>query len=258
MSVGQKTLGAAEQNIGLDTDGAQFLHAVLRGLGLQFLRGVDPGHQRHVHEDAVLAAHFVAHLADGFEKRQRFDIADRAADFADHHVHFAGQLLDGGLDFVGDVRNHLHGLAEIIAAPLALDDLFVDAAAGQVVGAGERGVGEALVVAEIEIGFGAVVGDENLAVLERAHGAGIDVEVGIEFLQRDGQAAAFEQAADGRRRDAFAERRNHAAGDENEFSHSPDVSGIPDSGLVERPHWPARINSWTRSRSAGVSTPSDS
>ena len=171
MSVGQETLGAAQQDIRLDTDGAQFLHAVLRGFGLQFLRGVDPRHQRHVHEDAVLAPHFMTHLADGFEKRQRFDIAHRAADFADHHIHFARELLHRRLDFVGDVRNHLHGLAEIIAAPLALDDLFVDAPAGQVVGARERGVGEALVVAEIEIGLGAIVGDENFAVLERAHGA---------------------------------------------------------------------------------------
>ena len=47
-------------------------------------------------------------------------------------------FFDGGLDFVGDVRNHLHGLAQIIAAALALDDLLVDAAAGQVVRAGER------------------------------------------------------------------------------------------------------------------------
>ncbi len=138
MSVGQKTLRAAEQDIGLDTDGAQFFHAVLRGFGLQFLRGVDPRHQRHVHEDAVLPAHFMAHLADGFEERQRFDIAHRAADFADHHIDLARKLLHGGFDFVGDVRNHLHGFAEIIAAALALDDLFVDAAAGQVVGAGER------------------------------------------------------------------------------------------------------------------------
>ena len=82
-----EALGAAEQNIGLDTDGAQFLDAVLGGLGLQFLRGGDPRHQRHVHEDAVAAPLFVAHLADGFEERQRFDIADGAADLDDHHVH---------------------------------------------------------------------------------------------------------------------------------------------------------------------------
>ena len=40
------------------------------------------------------------------------------------------------------------------------------------------GAGEALVVAEVEVGLGAVVGDEDLAVLERAHRARIDVDVG--------------------------------------------------------------------------------
>ena len=67
----------------------------------------------------VVAAQFVAHLADGFEKRQRFDIADGAADLDDHHVDVAGHLARRGLDLVGDVRNHLHGLAQIIAAALA-------------------------------------------------------------------------------------------------------------------------------------------
>ena len=60
-------------------------------------------------------------------------------------------------------------------------------------------VREALVVAEVEIGLRAVVGDEDFAVLERAHGARIDVEVRIEFLQRDFEPAAFEQAADATR-----------------------------------------------------------
>ena len=44
---------------------------------------------------------------------------------------------------------------------------------------------EALVVAEVEIGLRAIVGDENFAVLERAHGARIDVQIRIELLQRD-------------------------------------------------------------------------
>ena len=66
-------------------------------------------------------------------------------------------------------------------------------------------VGEALVVAQVEIGFGAVVGDEDLAVLERAHGAGIDIQIGIELLQRHFEPAAFEQAADAGRRDALSQ-----------------------------------------------------
>ena len=130
----------------------------------------------------VVAALFVAHLADGFQERQRFDIAHGAADFDDHHVHVRRHLLQRGLDLIGDVRNHLHGLAQIVAAPLAGDDLLVDAPAGQVVALRQLGVREALVVAQVEIGLRAVVGDEDFAVLERAHGARIHVQVRIELL----------------------------------------------------------------------------
>jgi len=59
-----------------------------------------------------------AHLADGFEEWKRFDVADRAADFDDDDVYAFGNFFDGGFDFVGDVRNDLHGFAEIVAAAL--------------------------------------------------------------------------------------------------------------------------------------------
>ena len=49
----------------------------------------------------------------------------------------------------------------------------------------ERLVDEALVVAEVEIGLGAVVGDEDLAVLVRVHRPGVDVDVRVELLDRD-------------------------------------------------------------------------
>jgi len=61
-------------------------------------------------------------------------------------------------------------------------------------------VGEAFVVAKVEVGFSAIVGDKDFPVLERRHGAGIDVEVGIELHQVHGQPAAFEEAANGGRR----------------------------------------------------------
>jgi len=84
--IGQKALRAAEQDIGLDTDGAQFFDAVLGWLGFEFLRGADPGDERHMNEDAVFATDFVTHLTDGFEERQGFDIADGAADLTDDDV----------------------------------------------------------------------------------------------------------------------------------------------------------------------------
>jgi len=62
--------------------------------------------------------------------------------------------------------DHLDRRAEIIAATFLGDHLGIDAAGRRdIVVAVRRHAGEALVMAEIEIGLGAVVGDEDLAVL---------------------------------------------------------------------------------------------
>jgi hypothetical protein len=48
-------------------------------------------------------------------------------------------------------------------------------------------------MAEVEIGFRAVIGHENLAMLEGRHRAGIDVEIGVELAQADGEAARLQE-----------------------------------------------------------------
>src|SRR5690606_31737256 len=131
----------------------------------------------------------------------------------------ARPALDEGLDLVGDVRDHLHGAAEVLAAPLLLDHRLVDLAGGEVVPAPHARRHETFVVAEVEVGFGAVFGDEDLAVLERAHRARIDVDVRVELEQGDPDAARLEQRGDRRGGDALAERGHHATGDEYEFGH---------------------------------------
>ena len=150
-------------------------------------------------EAGVVAAEVLAHLADGFEEGEGFDVAYCAADFDDGYVGVGCDFAHGVFDFVGDVGDDLDGFAEVVAATLFGDDLLVDAAGGEVVVAGEMGVGEALVVAEVEVGFGSVVGDEDFAVLEGAHGAGVDVEVGVELHEVDAESAGLEEAADGGR-----------------------------------------------------------
>jgi hypothetical protein len=56
-------------------------------------------------------------------------------------------------DFVGDVRDHLDRRAEVVPAPLLLDDVPVDLAGGDVVAARGGDPGEPLVVAEVEVGL---------------------------------------------------------------------------------------------------------
>ena len=214
----QAALGAADQGVGLDPDPAQLVDRVLGRLRLQLARVADVGHQGQVDEHRALRPEVGVELADRLEEGQRLDVADRAADLGDHEVDRLrlGDDPDPVLDLVGDVRDHLHRGAEVVAAALAVDHRVVDGAGGDVGGARGVLVGEALVVAEVEVGLGPVLGDEDLAVLERAHRPRVDVDVGVELLQLDAVAARDEEAADRGRGDALAESRDHAAGDEDE------------------------------------------
>ncbi len=143
----------------------------------------------------MAARQIVAELADRLEERQALDIADGAADLDQHEIDAVVALEDEVLDRVGDVRNHLHRRAEIVAPPLLGDQLLIDAPGGDVVLAIGAAPGEALVMAKVEVGLGAVVGDEHFAVLGRAHRARIDVEIGIELAQADGIAARLQKRA---------------------------------------------------------------
>ena len=125
------------------------------------------------------------------------------------------------------MRNHLHGLAQIIPAPLFSQNGFVDAAGGPVVIARKFRVSEALVVPEIEIGLRAIISDEHFAVLIRAHRARINVQVGIALLEGNCEAAAFKQAAHGGCCDTFSKRRNHAARYKDILRAASQVSEIP-------------------------------
>ena len=60
----------AQQDIGLDTDGAQLLHRVLGRLGLDLTRGGNVGHQRQVHVKHIVMTELDAKLTDGLQKRQ--------------------------------------------------------------------------------------------------------------------------------------------------------------------------------------------
>ena len=108
----ERLLAAADQDVRGDADFAQLGDGLLRGLGLQFAGRLDERHVGDVDEDGVVVPDFERELADGFEERQPLDVAGGAADLGDDHVGLGllGQHVDAVLDFVGDVRDDLHGL----------------------------------------------------------------------------------------------------------------------------------------------------
>src|ERR1035437_2544479 len=90
----------------------------------------------------------------------------------------------------------------------------VDLPGGDVRRAAQLDVEEPLVVPDIQVGLRAVIGDEHLAVLERVHRAGIDVEVRVELLHADPQSPQLEQPPETRGSKALAEAGRPAPGDE--------------------------------------------
>ncbi len=226
--VGDRVIRAQDDDVRLDADAAQLLDGVLCGLRLELARGGQRGEQRHVDVQDVGPPDVLAHLADGFEERQRFDVADGPADLDDDDVGvaIAGDAADPLLDLVGDVRDDLDGAAEVVAAALLGDDRLVDATGRDVAELAQVLVDEALVVAEVQVRLGAVIGDEDLAVLVRRHRARIHVDVRVELEDGDGQAAGLEDPSDAGGGDAFAERGGHASGHKDILRHGTGPPGF--------------------------------
>ena len=244
------TVAAQHEHVGVDADAAQLAHRVLGRLGLQLVGSSDVRDQRAVDVADAVAADVVTHLAHGLEERQPLDVAHGAADFGDDDVDVGRDRQHTVLDLVGDVRDHLDRLAEVVTPTFLVDDRLPDLARADAGAAVQRVVQEPLVVPEVEVRLATVVGDEHLAVLERVHRARVDVDVRIELLQHDLEASGLQQAPEGRSRDALAQRGGDTPGHEDELrltgarhAHLQvswwGIRLVPPSPLVGEPLWTA-------------------
>ena len=213
----QRVVATAHEDVGLDTDLAQLGDGLLSRLGLELAGRLQVRDQGDMDKNAIVRPDLEGELAHRFEERQALDVAGGAADLGDEDIDILTAGVDALLDLVGHVRDHLHGFAEVNPAALLGDDTLVDLAGAQRVELGQLTAGEALVVAEVEIGLGAVLQDIDFAVLERAHRARIDVEVGVELLDAHGQTAQLQKRTECGSRQAFAQRRDHSARHEDVF-----------------------------------------
>ena len=211
-------LGAADNHVGLQALFQHRLHRVLGGLGLELARRRQIGHIGEVYHHHVFRA-FPRKLTHGLDIGQGFDVAHSATYFGDYHIKFTtfGQEFDAAFDFVGDMGNHLHGAAEIVAAPFLFDNRLIDTPRCDVIGLGGGDVGEAFVVSQVEVCFGAVFGYVAFAVFVRIERTRVYVDVGVEFLNGGLVAAREQQTRQRRGYDAFSQRRGHSAGNEDEF-----------------------------------------
>src|SRR5439155_17886692 len=112
----------------MNTDAAQLVDGMLRGLRLQLAGRLDERNEGDVDIQDVLGPDLAPELPDSLEERKRLDVAHGASDLRDDDVG-VGRLRDAAdavLDLVGDVGNDLDRRAEILPLSLLADDRVPD------------------------------------------------------------------------------------------------------------------------------------
>ena len=112
-------IAAADEHAGMDAHALQFLDGVLRGLGLEFLRGLQIRDEGDVDKQRALRGHFPLELADGLDEGLTLDVADRSADLGDDDIGLFADAVELFLDLIGDMGDDLHGAAVVAAFALA-------------------------------------------------------------------------------------------------------------------------------------------
>ena len=220
-SVGDLLVHPQHDDVRVDSHALQFLDAVLRGLGFVFSAGLQVGYQGDVDIQGVLPADLQAHLADRLDERLALNVADGTADFGDHDIRvgFFGYAVNEALDLIRNMGNRLYGASQVAAFPFLPDDVRVDLAGGQVGVLVQVLIDEPFIVAQVQVGFGTILRDIYLAVLVGAHRTGVYIDIGVQFLGRDLQAAGLQQASEGRCGNALSQSGYHTAGYKDKFRH---------------------------------------
>ena len=118
------------------------------------------------------------------------------------------------------MRDNLHGLAKIFAAPLLVQHIPVNAPAREVRIFRKIFVDEALVMPQVKVGLRAVVRHKDLAVLKRAHRARVNIHIRVKFLRSDFKPPHLQKPPKTRRRDSLSQARDNAASHKDEFRHN--------------------------------------
>ena len=182
-----RLIAAQDNDVRGDAHTLHFFYRVLGRFRLMLAGAFEVRHKRDMNEKGVFLTDLERNLTNGFEKRLAFDIACRAADLGDDDVciRLVADAVNEVLDLVRDVRNDLNGLAKVLAAAFLVEDVPVDLAGREVGEFIQVFVDEALIVAEVKVGLCAILGHVNFAVLVRAHGARVNVDVRVKLLCGD-------------------------------------------------------------------------
>ena len=92
-------------------------------------------------------------------------------------------------DHVGNVGDHLNGRTEVFTAAFTLQNFRINFPGCDVAVLIQVDVNKPFIMAKVEVGLRAIVGNEHFTMLIRVHRPRIDIDIRVEFLNGDLQTA---------------------------------------------------------------------
>ena len=93
------------------------------------------------------------------------------------------------LNHVGDVGDDLNRCAEIFTAAFALQDFRINFPGCDIAVLVQVNINKPLIMAKVEVSLSTIIGDKHFTMLIRVHGAWVNVDIWIKFLNRNLQTA---------------------------------------------------------------------
>ena len=180
----ERLVAAEDYYIGVYAHALKLLYGMLGGLGLVLIGAAEEGDEGNVYEQAVLPAYLQGYLPHSLYKGLGLYIAYGAAYFGYYHIgvcllaHTVYEILY----FVGYVGYDLHCGTKEFSAALLIQHVPVYLTGGDIGILIQVLIDETLIMSQIQIGLCTIFCDEYLAMLDRVHGAGINIDIRIEFL----------------------------------------------------------------------------
>ena len=197
----------------------ELLDGVLSGLCLDFLCGAQVRHKSQMDAHAVAFRKFPLQLAHGLNEGEAFHIANRAANLGDNYIILAGLAKQEhpALDFIRDMGHNLDGLSKVCALAFMRNDGIVNAPGSDVVGLGGGNAQETLVMTQVKVGFGPVVGYVAFPVFVWIESSRIYIDVRVKFLDCDSKPAGLQKLCKRGRNYSFSQGGHNASGDKYVF-----------------------------------------
>ena len=131
----------------------------------------------------ILTSDLNCYLTDGFDERRHLKVANCSTYLRDDDFGFVvlPNLVDTAFDFISNVWNQLHGLSKVVPSPLFCDHFTVDGTRSKVGMFIQIDAEKPFIVSYIKIGFCAIMGDKNLAMLEWVHHTCIYIEIRVDL-----------------------------------------------------------------------------